>query len=385
MQTPLAESLRTYYEAQNHLRRGICLLNAGAFEQAAREFGAAYEINPQHMPLPRFLAASWAGARRDHDPTTSIGPNTLSDGRDASAIRDALLLWKSGQTQAAIVALRAAVRQQPECAELHFQLGTLLAAIDEYEEAELRFTQAVSIDRKHTDALVSLAMCRALQARTQDAIACLRRAQRQEPHDARIALLLSQALQSAGRDSGFSPVLAMMPADDPTADEQALDELSRIIELEPDFADALLSLPGEPDDTPVHEMCVMLAATLQRALARQPEHADLHYHCGRVLARLGRADEAIAATERAVAINPRFVQALIQLAQLYQQTDRLTDATTRLEQALAHGGEYADVYYQLGNLYRRAGQIQRARGAYVRALRINERYGAARSALEALA
>ena len=104
-----------------------------------------------------------------------------------------------------------------------------------------------------------------------------------------------------------------------------------------------------------------------------------------MLERLGRADEAIEATERAVGIDPRYVQALVQLAKLYQRTDRCADAATRLEQTVLLGAEYADTYYLLGNLYRDTGQLERARWAYEHALRINNRYEAARRALESLA
>jgi tetratricopeptide (TPR) repeat protein len=382
----ISETLRRYHQAQDHLRHGLCLLNAGAHDAAAREFGAAAEVNPTHAALPRFLAACWRGPTAA-DPATAESeksPAAAADVDTASRIRQALALWKSGQTSAAIAALRAALRTDPECAELHFQLGTLLAAIDEHEEAELRFTQALHLAPEHADALVGLALYRALRAEAQDAVTYLVRAQRARPHDAHIGLLLSHALKCAAQQGLYCPVLTAMPDHDPAADEAAVEELSQLIEADPDFADALLALPGDQDDPAVRDLFIMLAATLQRALARQPEHADLHYHCGRVLERLGRPVEAIAETERAIALNPRFVQALIQLARLYQQTDRLADATARLEEALAQGGEFADVYYLLGNLYRRAGQIQRARTAYARALRINERYEVARAALEAL-
>jgi Flp pilus assembly protein TadD len=76
---------------------------------------------------------------------------------------------------------------------------------------------------------------------------------------------------------------------------------------------------------------------------------------------------------------------LIQLGRLYHQAGRDPEAIERLCQVIAMGAEYADVYYLLGNLYRRNGQAAQARRAYVRALKINKNYEAARTALETLA
>ncbi len=378
----VAAALQRYYEAQDHLRRGVCLLNAGAYDAAAAQFSAALLLNPDHAGLPRYLAACCLPERRYSAAAAHLrrGQNIHGDD-EAIRISHALALWKAGQTQRAIETLRDGLRQNRDSAELHFQLGTLLAALDDYEEAELRFAQAINLDGQHADALMGLALCRALHHRPQEAVTYLSRAQKRRPDDAHIGLLLAYALKSAAEQGAYAPTLAQMPTPDPVADEESIEQLSRLIEAEPDFVDAFLSLPAEQVND---EVFTMLAATIQQALARQPEHADLHYHCGRVLERLGRPSEAIAETERAVAINPRLVQALIQLGRLYHQTDRLADATTRLEQAIAEGVEYADVYYLLGNLYQRRGDIQRARGAYRSALRINERFEAAREALAAL-
>ena len=172
-----------------------------------------------------------------------------------------------------------------------------------------------------------------------------------------------------------------MPDAHPEPDYAGIEELSHVIGAEPDFVDAFLSIPtGKVDE----KVFAMLLETLHTALERQPEHAELHYHCGRVLTRLGHDDAAIDQNERAVSIDPKFTRALIELGKLYSRTDRTADATTRLERAVAAGAEYADVFYLLGNLYRDQGQIGQARTAYRRALKINERYEEAKTALEAL-
>ncbi|MCH8914168.1 MAG: tetratricopeptide repeat protein [Planctomycetes bacterium] len=378
----LLQLLKSQFQAADCVRRGICLLNAGQYEQAEAAFNKAKSCRGSDESLPAYLAACLLGQGRPEAAAEHFERVVEQDkAQTAVRIRHALSLASAGQCEAAMQSLREGITRSPESAELHFQLGTLLSSIERYEEAELRFSQAINIDPDHTEALVSLALCCGLRNVPGEALPHLQRAQARRPHDARLGLLLAQAAKAV-QQQGFSVrVRAYMPDGDPVDDERGMAELSRVIESEPDFVDAFLAIPvGRVDE----RVFAMLLATLERALERQPAHAELHYQCGRVLARLGRREDAISENEQAVLIDPRFTRSLIELGKLYQQTDRSADASTRLEQAIAAGAEYADVYYLLGNLYRKQGFIGRARSAYRRALVLNDHYDAAIKALEAL-
>jgi tetratricopeptide (TPR) repeat protein len=378
----LVALLRARYEAADRVRRGVCLLAAGQFDRAEATFKQAIELGSTDESLASYLAACLLGRRRPDAAAEQFASAIQQEASPtASRIRHALSLWAAGKAEQAIHSLREGLNIDPECAEYHFQLGLLLAGLDRFDEAELRFTQAVNIQRDHTDALVNLALCCGVRRAPNEAVPLLHQAHTLRPHDPRIGLLLAQAAKAAREQGHAVHVRTEMPADSEQDDDAGIEELSRAIEQDPDFVDAFLSIPvGE-----VHErVFAMLLKTLERALERQPEHAELHFHCGRVLARVGRHEDAIGAAERAVAINPTYTRALIELAKLYQQTDRRVDAMTRLEQAIASGAEYADVYFLLGNLHRDQGQVIRAREAYERALVLNDHYGAARQALEAL-
>ncbi len=378
----LLQLLKVRYEAAEQVRRGICLLNAGQYREAETAFRQALDRGCSDEALPSYLAACMLGQRKPGAAAEHLADAVeRGEGRAASRIRHALAMSAAGRHVDAIGSLREGILADPESAELHFQIGLLLASLERYEEAELRFTQALSINRDHTEAMVNLALCCGARNAPAEALSHLQRVQARKPYDARIGLLLAQSA-SAVQQQGFSVRLrADMPDGERMDNARGIEELSRVIEAEPDFVDAFLSIPvGQVDE----RIFAMLLETLEAALERQPEHAELHYHCGRVLARLGRSEDAISENERAVEIAPTFIRALIELGRLYQQTDRSTDATTRLERAIAAGAEYADVYYLLGNLYRDQGQVTRARSAYRRALVLNSKYEAAFQALEAL-
>jgi len=378
----LMELLKSQYQAADQVRRGVCLLNAGRYDEAAAAFSKAVQFGSTDRSLPSYIAGCLVGQGRTEEAASQWAQMVEDDPSDSVIrIRHAQALWASGKSDAAIESLRRAVGDDPECAELHFQLGTMLAATEKFDEAELRFTQALTIDRKQAEALISLALCCGARGAASEAVSHLQRAQARRPHDARIGLLLAEAAKAMQQQGLAVRVCANISEVEVGEDRRGIEELSRLIEADPDFVDAFLSIPaGEVDE----RVFAMLLSTLEVALERQPEHAELHFHCGRILDRLGRRDDAIGANERAIEIDPTFTRALIELGKLYRDTDRTEDATTRLEQAIVAGAEYADVYYLLGNLYRDQGQVGRARSAYRRALAINNRYEAAQQALAAL-
>jgi len=379
----LAEHIRNHYQALRALRRGVCLLAAGAFPQAAESFAKALSLGCKEPSLATYLAGYFLAQGRPAEAAATLARmHDESAASVTSRIRQALCLWKAGNVTEAVRTLREALRIDPESAEAHFQLGVVLCAQGEYDEAEMRFTQALSIDRDHTDARVHLGLCFAARKDTREALKHLQQAQARRPFDPSIGLWLAQAARAA-RQQGHAVVgLRLQMPDVPApANDPGIRELARVVEAEPDFVDAFLSIPpGEVDEG----VFAVLLATLYEALERQPEHAELHYHCGRVLARLGRHDDAIHENERAVALNPRFTRALIELGKLYASTDRAADAATRLEQAIDAGARYADVYFLLGNLYCEMGRPVFARSAYTRALHLNRDFEPARAALASL-
>ncbi|HUU85481.1 MAG TPA: tetratricopeptide repeat protein [Phycisphaerae bacterium] len=375
--------LRRYYEAQQQLRRGICLLNAGQYDRAAEAFTTAGRLNPHSRPLPWLLAACHAGQGRYDLAAVEMERQTRTEPTDVTAqIRRALLLWQDSRPHDAIEYLRQSVVAHPDSAELQFQLGTLLAAMEEYAEAELRFTQAIAMDKEHADALIALAQCCAVRQQVREAKRYLERAQHRRAGDARVGLLLAQAAKSLSDQGTPVTIQARIPEEQSDQNTEGLEQLSRIVEADPEFIDAFVGLPTGELDGEVHGM---FSDALDRALKRNPKHVGLHCAAGRLFAEMGRPDEAIRSTRSAVQIDPQNIQALVQLGRLYQQSHRDTEAIACLNQAIAMGAKYADVYYLLGNLYRRSGQAEQARRAYVRALKINKNYQAARTALETLA
>ena len=373
--------LRAHFQSQDLLRRGICLLNLGELDRARETLQEACRIAPPGRS-PASCVISALRQRGDGGGARELAALELQKHpTDSTArIRLAWLHQEQGRGEEALALLRQGIQMNPEDAELQFQLGLMLAAGETFEEAEMRFTQAVSIDRSRADGWLHLGLCQGAAGRAGDAVHSLQKAQRLQPDDPQTALLLTQA-QRAARDQGAEVHRAAALPSAETANGEDVKELGRLIAKEPEFIDALLSVQvGEQD----RRVLSLVLATLHRALEHDPQRADLHFHCGEVLARLGDVGAAIESGERAVDLDPGHVRALINLARWYRAVRRLSEATVRLERVVLAGCEYADVYCELGALYREQGQIEKAATAYRRALSINTDYSQARTALAAL-
>lgn len=370
--------LARFYLARAHQQLARTHYLSKRFDEAARHFYAAGRLSPHGEDLAAHMIECFVKANRIEEAADALERSLAARPDDTrTRVRLAVACARSGEVWKAADLLAQGLSRQPGCAEFHYQLGVIDASRGDLASAVRRFEATIAHDPSHARAFERLAQCCSLEGRHERALRYLERAHQIAPDNARIAWQLA-VLAPAFAD--IAPPL-VAPRGRPL-DEATLDRLATTLIEEPDFIETFLALPESSVD---REVFATLAATLQRALARHPEYADLHYHCGQIYDRLGQAGDAIRHVEEAVAINPRFVNALILLAQLYSQSDRAAEGIERLEAAIRAGGDYPDVHYLIGLLCVDVGEITRARHAFERALALNENYQEARAALAALA
>lgn len=375
-------TLARFYVGQAHLRLGIQQFQKSRFAAAAAHFRRAADHNPGGGGLCRYLATCFVALGRWDNATAQLERAVREDpGEVGARVRLALALWKQGRIDRAEQTLREGLAASPSEPELLYQLATLAASEDRLEEAVALLQDCLRARPDLAAAHKRLAQCFGVLGRFNEAAEHLAIAQRLDPNDALVGYQLSLL---ADRTEGAASRPAAWRPPDPVDlnDRRAIERLAAIVREDPDFVDAFLSLPASEVDGNVF---AALLEVLRQAIRETPSQADLHHRCSQVLWRLGRVQDALAASEQAVALNPRYIAALIQLALLYQSTDRHLEAIARLREAIRHGGNYADVHYLLGKLHEARGELADARLSYTRALELNRDYTAAREALRALA
>jgi tetratricopeptide (TPR) repeat protein len=375
--------LSRFYLGQAHYRLAVRLFEQRRFRDASNHFRVAAQMNPAGGGVARFLAACYPENKGLEQLAREFRDRLDRDpGDDVARVGLALVQWKAGQPAEAVSLLREGLDLKPDHAEFHYQLGVMQAATEAFDDARGRFEKTIALDPSHAAAHERLAQCYGLARQSGRAIAHLQRAHEIDPSNARVALQLSILVGATNEPTGRT-ASALKPAGNASRYDQAdLERLGDTIAGEPDFVETFLRLPASEVD---QELFTVLRATLERALEKHPEFADLHFHCGQVYHRLGKEGTAVRYIERAVEINPRYLKALILLARLYGQTDRWASGLERLQQAIDAGADYPDVHYLVGQLYQKGNQPERARQAYQRALDLKQDYRPAREALDSLA
>jgi len=107
----------------------------------------------------------------------------------------------------------------------------------------------------------------------------------------------------------------------------------------------------------------LLAEAIRRhkaALARAPNHADLHYRLGLLARQTGDYEQAIRSFKSAIAINPSYSKALVKLAICLKECGAVDEAIEMFQRALRLGRRYVDVHYQLGLLFAQRSRFELA-------------------------
>jgi tetratricopeptide (TPR) repeat protein len=98
----------------------------------------------------------------------------------------------------------------------------------------------------------------------------------------------------------------------------------------------------------------------RRALAISPGNSEIRSNVGRVLIRLGRAEEAEAELLKVVEQDPKHVGARNTLAGLFQTTGRTPEAIQQLEVATREQPDYLAGWTNLASLYMATGELEKA-------------------------
>ena len=163
----------------------------------------------------------------------------------------------------------------------------------------------------------------------------------------------------------------------PSARTRAIAELADAFACEPELI--LAFLQGIDQETSDRAGIVLAAA--QTAAAARPDYADLLYFVGQAAVAARDYVAADAALYRALELNPDYKDALVLAARVALQQQKPRRAVELLERAVPLGGDFPDVHMLLGSAWRELGDLNRARGAYVRACELNPNLTAARAAL----
>jgi tetratricopeptide (TPR) repeat protein len=237
------------------------------------------------------------------------------------ALQQAVARHKAGQLAEACDFYRQALQENPDQAEVHYNLANALNALSRTEEAKGAYQKAITLMPGLAKAHYNLANLHRAQGAMAAAIASYRNAVRAKPDFA-----------------------------------EAYNNLGTLLLTQGDAEAAI--------------------TTYRRALATRPDYAVAHNNMGSALKSLGRLDEAAASCRQALAIDPRYAEAHNNLGTLHEAQGRAAEAQSCFRQAIAFHPAYAEAHNNLGNILMQCTPplIEEAIGAYRRAVAIDPYY-----------
>jgi len=299
-------------------------------------------------------------------------------------VRLALQFWQQGQQGQAIATINDGLRLCGEESMLAHCLGMFHAENEEYQFAEEWFCRALRWDCRRVESHYWLGMTYAAQKKYDPAFQSFQQAAQLRGDDKAIRQALTLAANCAGKTGKRRAMYLFEQCCDEVdiSDGGVIDDLAEMIIKEPEYVKCLIYQKRSGDSQQEHGR---LLEAVERALARCPAHADLHYYCGIIYEKLGNWAKAVQSLRSALRVNPDYSQAQITLGKIYQRMRKLPKARKVLEQAVAGGARYADVYVMLGRISQAMGQLDQARVRYNEALTINANYRQASKALAEMA
>ncbi|AGY59103.1 tetratricopeptide repeat protein [Gloeobacter kilaueensis] len=112
------------------------------------------------------------------------------------------------------------------------------------------------------------------------------------------------------------------------------------------------------------------AALCQRALALQPQRAEIHNDLGIALMDQGKYQQAEAACRRAIALQPNFAPAHSNLSQVLKELGRLNEAVASCRQAVALQPGWPELHFNLGELLECQANFEAAEASYREGVRL---------------
>jgi tetratricopeptide (TPR) repeat protein len=271
--------------------------------------------------------------------------------------------FQSGRRDLAIDCFRTAIREKPDLAEAHNNLGIVLVHEGRHSEALACFREAVRLKPDFADGHSNLGNALRELGSLDQAVEHLQQALRLRPEFAAVHNNLGALLLGNGH-------LA-----------EAAVCLKQAIRLQPGFAEAhsnlgiALSRQGFLREA---------ASYLRVAVQLRPYWAEAHYNLGLVLEDLWQLGAAEASLRQALQLKPDHAEAYNALGKVLREENRLDEARLSMEQALRLNSKDALLHCHLGGLLEDLGELDAAAERYLLALHYEPGYAEALAGLALL-
>lgn len=357
-----------------HERLAAIYLRRDMLEAAVEQYTRLCELDPHHTDLHLALASLHL-KQGEHQKAISRYEHALSLEPDNWAAHSDIVsaYEEAGLIREAIEHLHKMVEQQPEFADTRLRLGDLYARIGNDSAATLQYERATQIAPDYLEANVKLGTQHLRAGRFEQASQWFSTALEINDRLLSAYVGIGVAQHASGKTdealSSFEMARNIEPNSTLLFSEVARMHLKAAAGQQ--SGRFLINPAGKQDENEPSSLTDLLSQQIQRlrdAIAKSPNHADLHYRLGLLLRNRGQLDEAIASFRKATTINPTYMKALIKLGLALSEADHTEEAIDVFTQATNVRPDYLDLHYQIGLLFVQRNQFEMAVEHFERAV-----------------
>ena len=238
-------------------------------------------------------------------------------------------LFSSGQTQEALHAIDALIKDYPNEPLLYNISGVFYKQTGQLDEAIKTFEKAITINPDYAEAHNNLGVTLQNLGLMDEAITSYENAIASNPDYAEAHNNLGNIFRE----------LEQLNA--------AVRSYEKVAAINPDYPEAHFNLGNTLVELEQLETAVK---SYEKVIAINPDYHQAHYNLGNTLAELGQLETAIKSYEKVIAINPDHPEAYFNLGSSLQQLGKLDQAINCYEKAISIRPNYSGAYYNLSYL-----------------------------------
>ena len=238
-------------------------------------------------------------------------------------------LFSSGQTQEALHAIDALIKDYPNEPLLYNISGVFYKQTGQLDEAIKTFEKAITINPDYAEAHNNLGVTLQNLGLMDEAITSYEN-----------AIVSNTDYAEAHNNLGnIFRELEQLNA--------AVRSYQKVAAINPDYPEAHFNLGNTLVELEQLETAVK---SYEKVIAINPDYHQAHYNLGNTLAELGQLETAIKSYEKVIAINPDHPEAYFNLGSSLQQLGKLDQAINCYEKAISIRPNYSGAYYNLSYL-----------------------------------
>lgn len=373
-----------------HYNLGLIYANQKKMKEAAAEFEAVLKIEPKFdQGIQVLLARAYEESGNTAAAIAALKKALLRDPKDLKLLRAlAYLQFNSKEDSEAILTLGQIIAAEPEDASAHMDLALLMQRNNNFEKAIEHFLEVLRIDTKNYEAHYYLASVYIRQNQIDKAAVELEAANAIRPGDAELLERLGD-LYAMGQRHAKAVVAykeALAKASDRSAllakygfslssinrMEEAIGAIESAAKLDSKNSDLFFLLGDLYSDL---KRFTEAEAAYKKSIEINAKQKAVHFNLGTLYAEQKKFNESMAELKLALQLDPNYAAAWANMALVAENLELDQEAIQAHEKVLALGKGQALNYFHLGILYTKASQADPAIANLARAIELEpEKY-----------